>query len=61
MRVAFINSVGNKMYVDESRVQEYKDAGYQLASDIIDSTAVITETEEVPAVAKKSRRRKKEV
>lgn len=38
MRVEFINSVGGKMFVDESRVEEYKAAGYLLAADVIDVT-----------------------
>ena len=29
--VAFINKVGGIMYVDESREEEYKKAGYMLA------------------------------
>lgn len=31
MRVEFVNSVGGIMRVDESRVEEYKAAGYMLA------------------------------
>lgn len=31
--VKFINSNGNVMWVDESRVQEYLDAGHKLASE----------------------------
>lgn len=56
MRVAFINAVGGLMYVDESRVEEYKAAGYMLAADVVDSTAVEIE-EEQPTIRK---RRKKE-
>ena len=34
MRVGFINDVtGTVMMVDESRVEEYKAAGYKLAAD----------------------------
>lgn len=60
MRVEFINHTGGKMFVDESRVNEYKAAGYMLAADVIDSVAI--EIDETPVVEKKSiRRRKKEV
>lgn len=31
--IKFINSMGGFMYVDDSRVEEYKEAGYRLASD----------------------------
>lgn len=31
MKVEFINNLGGKMLVDESRVDEYKTAGYKLA------------------------------
>ncbi|MBQ0113616.1 MAG: hypothetical protein KBT03_10835 [Bacteroidales bacterium] len=31
MRVAFVNGNGHKMLVDESRVEEYKAAGFKLA------------------------------
>lgn len=34
MRIGFINSItGTVMMVDESRVEEYKAAGYKLAAD----------------------------
>lgn len=56
MRVAFINAVGGIMYVDESRVEEYKAAGYSLAADVVDSTAV--EVDEKPPTTRK--RKKKE-
>lgn len=59
MKVAFINAVGGIMYVDESRVEEYKAAGYKLAADIIDSTAVEITDEEVAPTSR--RKRKKEV
>lgn len=39
MRVAFINSVGNIMMVDESRKDEYIKAGFMPAEDVVDSTA----------------------
>ena len=55
MRVEFINNAGGRMLVDESRVNEYKAAGYMLAADVIDSVAV--EIEEIPV--KKSRSTKK--
>lgn len=55
MRIAFINSTGGKMFVDESRVEEYKAAGYIPAADVIDSVAV--EIEDAPV--KKSRTRSK--
>lgn len=56
MRVEFINSVGGVMLVDESRIEEYKAAGYMLAADVIDSTAV--EVVDKPAVKKKSTKKK---
>lgn len=40
MRIEFINSTGGKMLVDESRVEEYKEAGYMLASKVIDAEFV---------------------
>lgn len=58
MRVEFINNVGGKMFVDESRVNEYIAAGYMLAANVIDSTAV--EVDEAPTPKKKSTRKKKE-
>lgn len=60
MKVEFINAAGGRMFVDESRVNEYKEAGYKLASDVIDSTAEIIE-EAKPSPKKKTVRRKKEV
>lgn len=36
MRVEFRNSFGGKMFVDESRVEEYKRAGYIPACDMQD-------------------------
>lgn len=36
-RVEFINSAGGKMLVDESRVEEYKAAGYMLAANVVDA------------------------
>jgi len=57
MRVEFINHTGGKMFVHESRVEEYKAAGYIPAASIVDSTARdITE----PVEKKKTTRRKKE-
>lgn len=32
MKVEFINRLGGKMFVDESRVEEYMAAGYKLAA-----------------------------
>lgn len=58
MRVEFINKTGGRMFVDESRVEDYKAAGYILAANVIDSTA--KEVDE-PVVKKKSTRKKKEV
>lgn len=46
MRIAFINSVGGLMYVDESRVEEYKAAGFMPAASVVDSTAEIVDVEE---------------
>lgn len=46
------------MFVDESRKQEYIEAGYMLASNVVDSTA----NEVVdPLPVKKTTRKKKEV
>lgn len=39
MRVEFINELGGIMSVDESRVDEYKEAGYKLASDSLKTPA----------------------
>ena len=47
------------MYVDESRINEYKEAGYMLASDVIDSTAV--EVDKPTPKRKSTRAKKKEV
>lgn len=58
MRVEFINSVGGIMTVDESRKQEYIEAGYMLASDVVDSVAV--EVVDKPTTKKTSTRKKKE-
>lgn len=62
MRVAFINALGGTMLVDESRVEEYKAAGYVLAANV-DSTAVeVNETEDKPkAATKRKATKKKEV
>jgi len=58
MRVEFINSVGGKMLVDESRVEEYKAAGYMLAANVIeDTTFRELPVEEAPA-PKKTRKSK---
>lgn len=65
-KVAFINAIGGTMYVDESRVDEYKAMGYSPVADVIDTTCVIVDekpkTEEVKKpVAKKKTTKKKEV
>lgn len=55
MMVEFINKLGGKMFVDDSRVDEYKAAGYILAADIVGTDETPKEiTEEKP-----KRRRKK--
>lgn len=60
MRVAFINALGGKMLVDESRVEEYKAAGYMLAADVVDTTAIeVNETEEKPKATTKRKATKK--
>lgn len=51
MRVKFINKIGGIMLVDESRVNEYKEAGYLLASDSV--------SEAVPAVKEKAAPKRK--
>lgn len=61
MRVEFIGATGGRMFVDESRVNEYKEAGFIPASDVIDSTARDIERQEEPVQKKKTTRRKKEV
>lgn len=58
MRVEFINNAGGRMLVDESRVAEYKAAGYMLAADVIDSVAVEI-VEEMPVKKTRSTRKKK--
>jgi len=58
MRIEFINNTGGRMFVDESRVEEYKAAGYMLAADVIDSVAVVIE--EVPPVKKTRATKKKQ-
>lgn len=56
MRVEFISATGGKMFVDESRKQEYVEAGYMLASNVVDVTfKEDSETEEKKPV----RRRRK--
>ena len=54
MRVEFINRLGGKMLVDETRVEEYKVAGYKLATDSI-------EKEETPKVTPKRRIKKEDI
>lgn len=44
MRVEFINKFGGRMYVDESRVEEYKGAGFKLASSSLEKKATTEET-----------------
>lgn len=58
MRVEFINSVGGKMLVDESRVEEYKAAGYMLAADIIEDTTYREIKIDEPKPAPKKRTKK---
>lgn len=58
MRVEFINYTGGIMLVDESRVDEYKAAGYKLAADVIDVPYVEVNAE--PVESKKTIRSKKE-
>jgi len=62
MRVAFINAVGGRMLVDESRVDEYMAAGFKLAADVIDTTAKEVVEDEIseaaPAPAPKKKRKK---
>lgn len=55
MRVEFISASGGKMFVDESRVEEYKAAGYMLAADVIDTVFVedIVEEPKKPSGRKK--------
>lgn len=57
MRVEFINSSGGRMYVDESRVDEYKAAGFKLAAKNIPRKES-SDTIEEPA--KRSRRKKED-
>lgn len=57
MRIEFINSTGGKMLVDESRKDEYIAAGYLLAANVIDSTAVEVDK---PVKIKTSTRKKVE-
>lgn len=59
MRVNFINAVGGLMSVDESRVEEYKAAGFTLAADVVDVEARVIDTEEQPK--KRTRKKKTEV
>lgn len=58
MRVNFINAVGGLMSVDESRVEEYKAAGFIPAANVID-VEPHEETEEQPK--KRTRKKKTEV
>lgn len=44
MKVEFINKFGGRMYVDESRVEEYKGAGFKLASSSLEKKATTEET-----------------
>lgn len=53
MRAKFINNLGGIMLVDESRIEEYKEAGYKLASDSVSKA--------VPAEKEKSTTKKKVV
>lgn len=56
MRVEFINHCGGIMLVDETRVEEYKAAGYMLAANVIDSVAEVID--EKPLQKKKTRSKK---
>lgn len=56
MRVEFINASGGIMLVDDSRVEEYKAAGYLLAADVFD-----VEVKDENPTEKKRGRKKKEV
>lgn len=58
MKVEFVNNQGGRMFVDESRVEEYVAAGYMLAANVVDSTAVIVE--DAPVVKKTTRRKKED-
>lgn len=59
MRVEFINWTGGRMFVDESRVEEYKAAGYVLAASVCDSQNI---QEEIPQKeTKRTAGRKKKV
>ena len=58
MRVAFKNNAGGIMLVDESRVNEYKAAGFKPVANVENKKNVEVVEEEKPAVKK---RRKKEV
>lgn len=55
MRVEFIGKFGSRMYVDETRAEEYKAAGYKPAASSVKDKET---TEEVKA---KTSRKKKEV
>ena len=57
MRVEFINSSGGRMYVDESRIDEYKAAGFKLAANVHKAKET-SDTNEEPA--KRSRRKKED-
>lgn len=61
MRVAFINNVGGIMTVDESRKDEYLEAGFVLASNIVDSTATVVDVVEPTPKKRKTTTKKKEV
>lgn len=49
------------MLVDESRVEEYKEAGYMLASNVIEDTTFREIKSEEPKPEPKKRTKKKEV
>lgn len=53
MRVAFISATGSRMMVDESRIEEYKAAGYKLTADTPSEVHEVAEDKPV------SRKRKK--
>lgn len=55
-KTAFLNAYGGKMLVDDSRVEEYKAAGFMLAADVVDFDAVVID--EKPAPKKRTRKTK---
>lgn len=55
MKVKFINKFGGTMFVDETRVEEYKGAGFKLAPTLLPKEEPTEEVKAKPAEKKAKR------